>query len=314
MNAIEARSLTKVFAKKITQKVHALKGISLEVPEGRTVGFIGPNGAGKSTTIKILLGLLTPTSGETAIFGARSADPHSRKRVGYLAENPAYYDYLTPRELLHFVGKSFGLSSERLAQRVPEVLALVGLEAAADRAVRHLSKGMVQRIGMGQTLVHDPDLYILDEPMSGLDPLGRRLFADIILGLKKSGKTVFFSSHIIHDVERICDDVAIILGGEMRFAGSVKDVIEESFSRYEVVLRNAAGAGELAAKDEKIVVEREGDHLRLFVPKESMQDFFHSSLLAGSELVSVEPERKTLETIFLEMVKSGVQHETSAKF
>ncbi|TSK08981.1 MAG: ABC transporter ATP-binding protein [Geobacter sp.] len=306
MNAIEVTSLQKVFSKKITQKVQALKGISLPVAEGKTVGFIGPNGAGKSTTIKILLGLLTPTSGQASIFGVDSSKAQSRIRVGYLAENPAYYDYLTPRELLNFAGTSFGVPAGRLGHRVAEVLALVGLEEAADRAIRHLSKGMVQRIGMGQTLVHDPDLYILDEPMSGLDPLGRRLFADIILDLKEQGKTVFFSTHIIHDVERICDDVAIILGGEMRFSGSVKEVIDESFNRYEVVLRNPKD-GELPARDNGIRTCKEGDHLRLSVPKESMRDCFQSSLFADAEIVSVEPERKTLETIFLEMVRSGAR-------
>jgi len=304
MNAIEATSLHKVFTRKMTRKVQALKGISLAVPAGKTVGFIGPNGAGKSTTIKILLGLLTASSGEATIFGTPCGDPKGRERVGYLAENPAYYDYLTPRELLNFVGNSYAVPAETLKRRVAEVLKLIDLEQAADRAIRHLSKGMVQRIGMGQTLVHDPELYILDEPMSGLDPVGRRLFADIILDLKQKGKTVFFSSHIIHDVERICDDVAIIQDGEMRFAGSVKNVIDESFSRYEVLVRSVERAGEILAQYPDLVISKESDHVRLSIPREKMTACLHS-FLARAEILSVEPERKTLESIFLELIGSG---------
>jgi ABC-2 type transport system ATP-binding protein len=301
MNAIEATSLTKVFTRKLTQKVQALRDVSFSVTEGEVLGFIGPNGAGKSTTIKILLGLLRPDAGESLFFGRKSADPAARSRVGYLAENPAYYDYMTPRELLEFVGLNFGVPAARLGEKVGEVLRLIELEKAADRPIRSLSKGMVQRIGLGQTLVHDPDLYILDEPMSGLDPLGRSLVADIILDLKKRGKTVFFSTHIIHDVERICDKAVILLDGEVRFSGAIRSVIDESFASYEVVLRDrlseAAAAGE---PDVKVV--QESGHSKVSVPKHSLAKFLQD-ISDKAEILSVEPERMTLEQIFLELVK-----------
>jgi ABC-2 type transport system ATP-binding protein len=304
MNAIEAKGLNKIFTKNLTRKVRALDDVSLSVPGGSVFGFIGPNGAGKSTTIKILMGLLTPTSGTSRLFGLESSEPRSRLRVGYLAENPAYYEYLTPRELLRFVAGTYGVESGLLTQRVEETLAAIGLVEAADRRIRSLSKGMVQRLGLGQTLVHDPDLYILDEPMSGLDPLGRRLVADIILSLKERGKTIFFSTHIIHDVERICDEVAILLGGQVRFTGSIKGVVDESFTRYEIVVRNSDTGIPFMSEDTDNHISHEGYNLKLSVPKEELAQRL-AALSKHSEILSVEPERKSLEQIFLELVKHG---------
>jgi ABC-2 type transport system ATP-binding protein len=300
--AISIKSLSKVYTKKLTQKVQALQDVSFDIHVGKTFGFIGPNGAGKSTTIKILMGLLMPTSGEASILGINAAIPGSRQRVGYLAENPAYYDYLTPRELLLFVARNFGVSSDTLELKVEEVLRLIELDKAADRPIRHLSKGMVQRIGIGQTLVHDPDIYVLDEPMSGLDPLGRRLVSDIILDLKERGKTVFFSTHIIHDVERICDDVAILLDGRLKFSGSVRNVVNESFSRYEVVVRNLAVESLSFDNLIDVKVSKESDHVRLSIAKESLGVCLQH-LDKISEIQSIEPERKTLEQIFIDSLK-----------
>ena len=304
MSAIEVRSLNKNFTRNLTRKVRALDNVSFVVPEGSVFGFIGPNGAGKSTTIKIMMGLLFPTSGETFFYGERTLEPQSRKRVGYLAENPAFYDYLTPRELLGCVGRSYGMGGENLQRKIDEVLELVELKAAADRPIRNLSKGMVQRIGLGQALVHDPDLYILDEPMSGLDPLGRRLVADIILDLKSKGKTVFFSTHIIHDVERICDDVAILLEGRLKFCGSVRDVVDESFMRYEVLLKGSLD-GKLAFPEQGgVQVVTENDHCRVLIPRASIHAVL-PPLLQHAEMLSIEPERRTLEQLFLELIKTG---------
>lgn len=302
MTAIEVSSVSKTFTRKLTHKVRALDDVSFSVAEGSVFGFIGPNGAGKSTTIKILMGLLRPDAGSTLFYGQRSSLPASRKRVGFLAENPAFYDYLTPRELLEFVACHFDASSEARASRVQEVLNLIELSHAADRPIRSLSKGMVQRIGLGQTLVHDPDLYILDEPMSGLDPLGRALVADIIQQLKARGKTVFFSTHIIHDVERVCDDVALLLDGAVKFSGAVKSVIDESFNSYEVVLRSTGA--EMPALPAGIPVTREGETLRLSIPKDSLNALIGTLSLKG-ELLSVEPERRTLEHIFVDLIKTA---------
>jgi len=302
MNAIEVSSISKTFTKKLTRKVRALEDVSFSVSEGNVFGFIGPNGSGKSTTIKILMGLLQPDAGSTRFYGQKSSLPASRMRVGYLAENPAYYDYLTPRELLEFVACHFELASGARAGRVQEVLDLIELSHAADRPIRSLSKGMVQRIGLGQTLVHDPDLYILDEPMSGLDPLGRALVSDIIQQLKSRGKTVFFSTHIIHDVERVCDDVALLLDGVVKFRGAVQSVIDESFSSYEVVLRRLGA--ELPEIPAEIPVAHEGETLRLSIPKHSLNALL-GTLSQKSELLSVEPERRTLEQIFVDLIKSS---------
>ena len=304
MNAIEVSGVSKTFTKKLTQKVKALEDISFEVPQGRVFGFIGPNGAGKSTTIKILMGLIKPDSGVASFFGKSCWDPASRNSVGFLAENPTYYDYLTPRELLTMVGQSFGMSTAVLAAKISEVLATVELSDSADRPLRTLSKGMVQRIGLGQTLVHDPDLFILDEPMSGLDPLGRGLVVEIIKKLKAQGKTVFFSTHIIHDVERVCDDVALILKGRLKFRGSVKSVVSESFSRYELLVRVKNNAEYLPEVPPEGSVSVEGDHLRLVVPRDSLEKFM-GSILGQAEILSIEPERRSLEDIVLELMKTA---------
>jgi ABC-2 type transport system ATP-binding protein len=308
MNAIEVTSLSKTFTRKMTQKVRALENISFSVPEGRVFGFIGPNGAGKSTTIKILMGLLKADAGMATFYGRDCSEPGARQPVGFLAENPAYYEYLTPRELLSWVGESFGMSQGMLAEKVREVLDMMELSHAADRPIRTLSKGMVQRVGLGQTLVHDPSLYILDEPMSGLDPLGRGLVVDVIKQLKEKGKTVFFSTHIIHDVERVCDDVALISGGTLRFRGAVKGVINESFTRYEVLLRINNGSVTVSDFPSEVAVSVEGDHTRLFIPRDSLEKYMQILLNLG-DILSIEPERRSLEQIFLELMKSVAERE-----
>ena len=302
MSAIEISSVSKTFTKRLTKKVNALEEVSFSVPEGSVFGFIGPNGAGKSTTIKILMGLLRPDAGSSHFFGEKSGLPASRKRVGYLAENPAYYDYLTPRELLEFVSCHFEAPAGARASRVQQVLDQIELSHAADRPIRSLSKGMVQRIGLGQALVHDPDLYVLDEPMSGLDPLGRALVTDIIQQLKHRGKTVFFSTHIIHDVERVCDDVALLMNGSLKFSGAVKSLVDESFKNYEVLLRKTVDV--LPSLPPEISLTQEGETLRLSVPKNSLVSQI-AILSQWGELLSIEPERRTLEQIFLDLIKSS---------
>lgn len=302
MTTIEVSSISKTFTRKLNQRVSALRDVSFSVSDGRVFGFIGPNGAGKSTTIKILMGLLRPDSGNTYFFGEKSELPTSRKRVGYLAENPVYYDYLTPRELLDFVSCYFKVPAESRASRVQQVLEQIELSHAADRPIRSLSKGMVQRIGLGQVLVHDPDLYILDEPMSGLDPLGRALVVDIIQQLKHNGKTVFFSTHIIHDVERVCDDVALLLNGSLKFCGAVSSVIDESFNSYQVLLRRTVD--KLPSLPSEINITPEGELLRLSVPKDFLGARFGVLSQMGN-LLTIEPERRTLEQIFLDLIKSS---------
>jgi len=216
MALIEMDSLTKMFKKEFSRKkVIALNALTLQVKEGEVFGFLGPNGAGKSTTIKLLLNLIRPTCGHLSIDGKSAADKNVRRMIGYLPENPYFYDHLSARELLWFGGKSCNLNDATIKQRSNKLLEELDLGDAMNRPLRSYSKGMVQRAGLALALIHDPKILILDEPMSGLDPMGRKKVFDLILELKKAGKTVFFSSHILHDIERLCDRAAILINGSL---------------------------------------------------------------------------------------------------
>ncbi len=226
-----------------SKKVTALDGLTLGVEKGQVFGFLGPNGAGKSTAIKILVNLIRPDKGNATIMGRDVNDTGVRKHIGYLPENPYFYDYLTAEELLWFGGKTTGMSSRVIRERSDELFEKVNLQAARKRQLRTYSKGMVQRAGLALSLIHDPDVAILDEPMSGLDPLGRKMVGDIILELKAQGKTIFFSSHILTDVERFCDKVGIIVAGRLRLAGGLNDLLAGNVSLEDVFLKEVEKAG-----------------------------------------------------------------------
>ena len=234
MKAIEIKNLSKTYQGKKRQKLVALDGLCLDVEPGEVFGFLGPNGAGKSTTIKCLMGLIQPSAGMASIFGQSVSSPLSRKRVGFLPENPAFYDYLSAEEYLGFVGKVFGMDGAALQHRIEDVLQLLDLGEARKRRIRSYSKGMVQRLGLAQVLVHDPDVFILDEPMSGLDPVGRALVKEIILDLKAKGKTVFFSTHITSDVEQVCDRVGIITKGVLRQVETVQHILSKGITGFRI--------------------------------------------------------------------------------
>lgn len=219
------QGLTKVFPPQIGQPAkQALHDLTLEIREGETFGLLGPNGAGKTTTQKLLLGLCRPTSGKIAVFGKSPEHPSIRQEIGFLPENPYFYTYLTGKEFLAFCGGMYGLSGETLKSRIAELLKLVDMESAANVQLRKYSKGMLQRVGIAQALINDPKLVFLDEPMSGLDPVGRRQFRQIILELKEQGKTLFFNSHILSDVEEICDRFGILHQGHLVAQKSIKEV------------------------------------------------------------------------------------------
>lgn len=246
MALIEIRKLSKFFKKNFSKRViHALKSISLEVNEGEVFGFLGPNGAGKSTTIKLLLNLIRPTSGSLTIDGKAVSEKSVRRSIGYLPENPYFYDHLSAAELLRFGGKSCNMDDRAIQSRSAALLGELDLTHAMKRPLRSYSKGMVQRAGLALALIHDPKILILDEPMSGLDPMGRKKVFDLILRLKQEGKTVFFSSHILHDIERLCDRAAILINGGLTRLISVKDDLPAGKTLEDLFFEEVAHSGGL---------------------------------------------------------------------
>ena len=226
-------------------KILALDGFSLDVEQGEVFGFLGPNGAGKSTALKMLLNFIYPDAGTVLLMGGKVSDWRARGLVGYLPENPYFYDYLTAEEILWFGGKASGLHKHDIRDRSKMLLQRMGLLTASKRPLRTYSKGMVQRAGLALALIHNPEVVILDEPMSGLDPIGRKLVGDLILELKSQGKTVFFSSHILTDIERFCDRAGIIVGGKLRLEGSIADLLSASGTLENAFMKevNASGGG-----------------------------------------------------------------------
>ena len=287
MNAIEISRLSKTFRGKKFATVEALRNVSLAIKPGEVFGFLGPNGAGKSTTIKILTGQIRPASGETRILDIPSADPAARRQIGYLPENPAFYDFLSAREYLNFVGRAFAMRPEELAGATVRVLRLLDLDKAADRPIRGFSKGMVQRLGLAQALLHDPQVYILDEPMSGLDPMGRALVKEIIRDLKRQGKTVFFSTHITADIEALCDRIGIIVKGELRAVESVPELLSRQLDGYRVRYTDAAGRPQVQQ-----------------VATAALREQLDQCLSAGATLDGIDPCRRDLEAYFLEVVEA----------
>ena len=228
------------------RSVIALQDLSLHVSEGEVFGFLGPNGAGKSTTIKILLNLIYPTFGAATIMDQDVCQSSIRDHVGFLPENPYFYDYLTARELLWFGGKAAGMAAKDIRIRTEHLLTKVGLVKDQNRHLRTYSKGMVQRAGLAFALIHNPEVVIFDEPMSGLDPMGRKMVGDLILELKAEGKTVFFSSHILTDIERFCDRAGIIVSGRLRLVDHLDQLVSEETTLEDVFLEQVAKVGEEA--------------------------------------------------------------------
>src|SRR5713101_5150528 len=243
MAAIEILGLEKSYSVGFWRKRPkcALRPLHLQVESGEIFGFLGPNGAGKTTTLKLLMGLIYPTGGAARILGRSIADVAMHRSVGYLPEQPYFYDYLTARELLDYFARFFGYTAAERRERVGRFLGLVGLEAAGGVQLRKFSKGMLQRVGMAQAILHDPEVVILDEPMSGLDPLGRREVRDIILDLKRQGRTILFSTHILSDAEMLCDRLAVLVGGKLQGIGSPESIVSIAVQGMEVLFEKPAG-------------------------------------------------------------------------
>ena len=303
MNAIEITGLYKQFSGKRMTKVDALKGLDLTVAAGEVFGFLGPNGAGKSTTIKLVMGLLRPTSGRAGIMGMDAGQAESRRHVGYLPENPAFYDYLSAAEYLSFVGSQFSMEAALLTRRSEEVLRRLDLWEARKRPMRGYSKGMVQRVGLAQTLIHDPDVYVLDEPMSGLDPIGRALVKEIILDLKKRGKCVFFSTHITDDVEKVCDRVGVIVKGSLVAVDRVENILRSGVEGYVIHLKTSDAESLSFAGNEAL--RRTNSVSEFYVPCSAFNSFMGEVNRTGTDVVLVETKRKDLEDFFLSLVRAS---------
>jgi ABC-2 type transport system ATP-binding protein len=298
---LRVTSLAKSFRKPFTGKlVQALRGISLEVRRGEIFGFLGPNGAGKTTTIKMLMGFIAPTAGTMEILGVRAPAPEVMARVGFLPENPYVYPYLSPREFVTMCGRLSGLRGAPLHGRVVQVLERVGVGYAIDRTVRALSKGMLQRVGLAAALVHDPELLVLDEPMSGLDPVGRKEVRDLIVEEKNGGRTVFFSSHILSDVEMLCDRVCILRQGQVAVSGSLRELLGAGRRRSEVTIGGASQALREALAPLAHVTSVVGDLLVMEVDGDGqVRAVVERAFAEGARLESVAAKRETLEDLFV---------------
>jgi ABC-2 type transport system ATP-binding protein len=283
-----------------------LHGVSFSVHRGEIFGFVGPNGAGKTTTLKILMGLIRPDGGSASVLGHDVRETEYRRQVGFLPEAPYFYDFLTGREFLHFYGRVCGVPAAERRARIETLLGRVGLAHAADARLRTYSKGMLQRIGIAQALVHDPEVVFLDEPMSGLDPIGRKEIRDLIRLLNADGKTVFMNTHILSDVEMLCDRVAIIVKGTVRFEGDPHTVLEQEERDTEIVLTGVPPAL-ASALDERCgtTVRGVGERIELRVPPKQVDELLRDALAAGASVVSVAPRRATLESLFLTAVQQG---------
>jgi ABC-2 type transport system ATP-binding protein len=306
VHAIDTEDLTKDYALGFWRKrpYRALDHLTLQVEEGEVFGFLGPNGAGKTTTLKLLLQLVFPTGGRAEILGRPVGDVAVRRRIGYLPENPYFYDHLTAIELLEYFGRLLGLSSREREARVPRLLDQVGIGEERRLPLRRFSKGMLQRVGLAQALINEPEVVFLDEPMSGLDPIGRRMVRELILGLRDRGATVFFSSHILADAEAVCSRVAILSGGRLAAAGRLTDLLAFGVKGWETVVDGlgAEALGRiqgLAAKTTRIA----GDRYALeWPPALTPEQILGDLAAAGATVVSLNPVRDTLEDFFVRQV------------
>jgi ABC-2 type transport system ATP-binding protein len=279
----------------------SLEGLTMRVEDGEVFGFLGPNGAGKSTTIKLLVGLIFPTAGSAQILGKPISDISMHQDIGYLPEQPYFYDYLTAAELLDYFARFHNLKAADRRERVARMLKKVGLETARKIQLRKYSKGMLQRVGLAQAILHDPRVVILDEPMSGLDPLGRREVRDIILELKREGRTVLFSTHILSDAEMLCDRVGVIVGGKLRGVGAPDEIVGIQAHGMEILFEytgDAAGAASTLLQK----ATRTGNRYRLHVEEAELYPTIETLREAGARILSVAQMKASLEEYFMHLI------------
>ncbi len=287
------------------RRVQALSGLNLQIAEGQIYGLLGPNGAGKSTTIKILLNLIRPSEGRAELFGHAPSSPQARQLLGFLPENPSPYEYLTGRELVELAGRLCGLRGQPLARRTTEVIDQVEMGAASKLQIRRYSKGMVQRIALAQALVAEPKLLVLDEPTSGLDVLGRKLIRDIIIDQRRRGTTVLFCSHIIPDVEALCDRVAVLVGGRLVNEGAVQELLTSQTNTMEATAEGVDDAlleklGSMIAE-----VQRAGPRVMLRFDQAHTRAVLEAVLAADGRVTQLSPARFTLEDLFVRAISAA---------
>ncbi|MDH7498973.1 MAG: ABC transporter ATP-binding protein [candidate division NC10 bacterium] len=301
--AIVAKDLSKDFRVGFAlRRRRILHHLDLEVKRGEIFGYLGPNGAGKTTTIKLLMGLIFPTSGQISLLGGEINDFEVKSRIGFVPENPYFYDHLTGWEFMEYCGHLLGMDKAMRDRRISEWMDRLGIRDAGHTRLRKYSKGMIQRIGLAQALLNHPDLVILDEPMSGLDPIGRKEIRDLILSLKEEGKTVFFSSHILPDVEMICDRVGILVDGHLREVGVLEEMLEAKIESIEVTVREA-DLKRLSHLPLSSPPLQRGGKVLLSVPNEEILQETLSRLKEEEvRIVSIVPQRETLEEYFLREV------------
>lgn len=288
------------------RKRRVLSDVSFRAHEGEIFGFVGPNGAGKTTTLKILMGLVRPTSGTAAILGRNVAESEFRDQIGFLPENPYFHTFLTAREILDFYGRLSGVEARHRAARVDELLALVHLSHAADMRLKTFSKGMLQRVGIAQALIHDPSVVFLDEPMSGLDPIGRREIREVILSLRSAGKTVFMNTHILSDVEMICDRVAIIVKGAIRREGTLADLVGDVRASAQIVVAGlAADAAESIETRFDVGLEGAGDRIEIRSNPKDVEEILTAILRSGGRVVGITRMHPSLEDVFMQAVEEA---------
>ena len=306
--AIEIENLTKdyPFGFLHLKKKRSLEGLTMQVESGEVFGFLGPNGAGKSTTIKLLVGLIFPEAGSARILGKPTTEIEMHRNIGYLPEQPYFYDYLTAAELLDYFARIHDVPATERRERVATMLKRVGLETAGKIQLRKYSKGMLQRVGLAQAILHDPQVVILDEPMSGLDPIGRREVRDIILELKRDGKTVLFSTHILSDAEMLCDRVGVIVGGKLRGVGAPEEIVGMKAQGTEILFELPAGGTSFAAggASAEILAKamKTGERYRLEVAEADLYGALEQLRAAGGRILSVAQVKPTLEEYFMHLI------------
>jgi ABC-2 type transport system ATP-binding protein len=303
MAAIEILGLEKTYTAGFWRKKTkiGLKSLHLEVNAGEVFGFLGPNGAGKTTTLKLLMGLIFPTAGSARILGRDWRDPAVRRRIGFLPEQPYFYDHLTPIELLDYYGTLSGVSAADRRARIPRLLERVGLAQNGSLQLRKFSKGMLQRVGIAQAVLHDPEVVFLDEPMSGLDPLGRREIREFIQSLHEEGKTIFFSTHILSDAEALCDRVSVLHHGELRGVGAIAELVSQSRSRFELVWQGPAAIAAIEALGGRCHLA--GESVQATVDEKRLQDALDVLKAKRARLISVNAVGGSLEDYFMEKLR-----------